>query len=53
MTDGSVKDWQAELRVLLDTISSHPSADLAEQRQRVVVLRQLLANHAAAHADVR
>jgi hypothetical protein len=45
MTDSTVNEWRQELKVLLDNIEHHPSADLAEQRERVVVLRQLLADH--------
>jgi hypothetical protein len=47
MTDSLVSEWQKELRILLDHIDTHPSADLAEQRARVVVLNKLLAEHAA------
>jgi hypothetical protein len=50
MTDSSVNEWRQELKVLLDHIEHHPSADLTEQRERVVVLRQLLADHDKATA---
>jgi hypothetical protein len=45
MTDSFVDEWRKELRILLDYIETHPSHDLAEQRQRVVVLNKLLAEH--------
>ncbi|TCP34756.1 hypothetical protein [Sphingomonas sp. BK235] len=34
--------WQKELRILLDRVEHHPSADLSEERQRIVVLQQLI-----------
>lgn len=43
MTDSFVGEWRKELALLLDHIEHHPSHDLTEQRARVVVLRQLLA----------
>lgn len=43
MTDSVAAQWQKELRILLDYIDTHPSADLTEQRARVVVLNKLLA----------
>jgi hypothetical protein len=51
MTDSNVSEWRQELQVLLDQIEQHPSADLSEQRARVVVLRQLLADHDGAAAS--
>jgi ABC-type uncharacterized transport system YnjBCD ATPase subunit len=45
MTDSTAEEWRKELKVLLDHIEHHPSADLTEQRARVAVLRQLLADH--------
>lgn len=45
MTDSFAKDWEKELRVLLDHIERHPTHDLTEQRARVVVLNKLLAEH--------
>lgn len=43
MTDSFVSEWRKELRILLDHIETHPTHDLTEQRQRVVVLNKLLA----------
>lgn len=51
MTDSAVNDWRQELKVLLDHIEHHPSADLSEQRERVNVLRQLIADHDRASAS--
>ncbi len=45
MTDTIPQEWEKELRVLLEKIESHPSADLSEERQRVVVLQKLIADH--------
>lgn len=39
--------WRKELSVLLDHIETHPSHDLTAQRERVMVLRQLLSTAAA------
>ena len=50
MTDSFVSEWRKELQILLDRIETHPSHDLAEQRQRVVVLQKLLADHEATAA---
>jgi hypothetical protein len=50
MTDSSADEWRKELKVLLDHIEHHPSADLTEQRERVTVLRRLLADHDKAAA---
>lgn len=50
MPDSFVNEWRNELRVLLDHIEKHPSSDLTDQRNRVTVLRQLLADHEKAAA---
>lgn len=44
MTQSFVGEWRKELRVLLDYIEAHPSHDLADKRDRVVVLNKLLAD---------
>lgn len=43
MSDPDLEQWQKELKVLLERIRSHPSADLATERERVVVLEQMIA----------
>lgn len=45
MTDTIPQEWEKELRVLLDKIEAHPSADLSQERQRVVVLQKLISDH--------
>ncbi|MBS0481587.1 MAG: hypothetical protein JSR96_05425 [Proteobacteria bacterium] len=45
MTDASIKAWEAELKTLLEVIRTHPSADLEDQRQRVIVLQKLIGDH--------
>jgi hypothetical protein len=50
MTGSFAGEWRKELSLLLAHIESHPSHDLTAQRERVVVLRKLLAGevkHAA------
>jgi uncharacterized LabA/DUF88 family protein len=37
-----VEQWEKERRVLLDTIQNHPSQDLDQERERLVVLNKLL-----------
>jgi len=51
MTDSFAKEWEKELRVLLDHIERHPTHDLTEQRARVVVLNKLLAEDERAAAE--
>lgn len=45
MTDAVLHDWEAELKILLDTIRNHPSRDLTHERERVVVLTKLIAEY--------
>jgi hypothetical protein len=45
MTDASIGAWGSELKVLLDKIRNHPSADLTAERQRVIVLEKLIADY--------
>lgn len=47
MTESFVNEWRRELDLLLHHIAHHPSHDLTEQRARLVVLRQLLAEEKA------
>lgn len=34
--------WEKELRLLLAKVDQHPSADLTQVRERIVVLQQLI-----------
>jgi hypothetical protein len=43
MSQGLESEWEKELRVLLQLVESHPSADMARERDRIVVLQKLLA----------
>ncbi|MDE2595888.1 MAG: hypothetical protein KGL44_03310 [Sphingomonadales bacterium] len=45
MTDASIGAWESELHALLEKLRSHPSAELAEERLRVVVLEKLIADY--------
>ena len=36
------EQWEKERRVLLDTIQNHPSQDLEQARDRLVILNKLL-----------
>lgn len=45
MADVMVEQWEKERRVLLDTIQNHPSQDLEQERDRLVVLNKLLQDH--------
>jgi hypothetical protein len=38
-------EWEKELRVLLQLIETHPSADMSKERERIVVLKNLMATH--------
>jgi hypothetical protein len=42
MSDASMEQWEKELKVLLDLIETHPSRDLTQERERVVVLHKLI-----------
>ena len=35
--------WEKELRALLDQIQAHPSRDWTQERQRIAVLKNLMA----------
>jgi len=39
----SGENWEKELRALLDQIQAQPSRDWTEERQRVAVLKNLIA----------
>lgn len=45
MNESHIGEWTKELRILLDQIQSHPSQDLTEKRERVIVLNKLIAAH--------
>jgi hypothetical protein len=47
MGQGIENEWEKELRVLLELVKSHPSADMSRERERIVVLRNLMATHQA------
>ena len=43
MPDQESQEWEKELKVLLELIRTQPSKDLIRERERVVVLNQLIA----------
>lgn len=45
MTDASIAAWNSELKALLERISTHPSHDLTQERERVVVLEKMIADY--------
>lgn len=45
MTDASIQAWESEMKALLERLRSHPSSDHTEDRQRLVVLEQLIADY--------
>ena len=47
MAQGMENEWEKELRILLDLVKSHPSADMSRERERIVVLKNLMATHQA------
>jgi hypothetical protein len=50
MSDAIIVEWEKELRVLLDIIKTHPSSDLTQKRERVVVLQKLISERSK-HPD--
>ena len=42
MTETTVTEWEKELKVLLDQIRAHPSADLTRERDRAALLTRLI-----------
>lgn len=42
--------WEKELRSLLDQVQAHPSKDLTAERERIAVLKNLLATRGKAVA---
>ena len=46
----TIENRKAELRILLDQIQSAPSQDWTRERQRVVVLQQMVAAEEARRA---
>ena len=48
MTDTTRTEWEKELKVLLEQIRTHPSADMDRERERVTLLTRLLAEPAPA-----
>ena len=47
MTDTIAAEREKELRVLLEQIRTHPSADMTKERERVTLLTKLLAERTA------
>jgi hypothetical protein len=47
MAQGLENEWEKELRVLLELVKSHPSADMSRERERIAVLKNLMATHQA------
>ncbi len=45
MTDASIQAWESELKSLLERLRDRPSADHAEDRQRIAVLEKLIADY--------
>jgi len=45
MTSSHITAWESEFKALLETIRSHPSRDLSEERARAAVLEKLIADH--------
>jgi hypothetical protein len=43
MSDSLYDEWQKELKILLQKIEQHPSADLGAERDRVALLNTLIA----------
>jgi hypothetical protein len=44
MSQLDTQQWEKELRFLLDRLQAHPSRDATEDRQRIAVLKNLIAN---------
>ena len=44
------EQWEKELRALLDQVRAHPSKDWTEERQRIAVLKNLIATRGKALA---
>ena len=43
MGQGLESEWEKELRVLLQLVESNPSTDMSRERERIVVLKNLMA----------
>jgi len=48
MTESTVTEWEKELKVLLEQIRTHPSADLTRERERAALLTRLIGERAPA-----
>ena len=44
------EQWEKELRSLLDQVQAHPSRDLTAERERIAVLKNLMATRGKALA---
>ena len=51
MGQGLENEWEKELRVLLELVKSHPSAEMSRERERIAVLKNLMATHRAGGAQ--
>lgn len=51
MTPVTIEDRKKELRMLLDRIQAQPSRDWTEERQRVVVLQEMIGAEQAQRLD--
>ena len=45
MTAASMPAWESELKALLEKLRAQPSLDHTEDRQRIAVLQQLIADY--------
>jgi hypothetical protein len=45
MGQGLENEWEKELRMLLELVQSHPSAEMTRERERIAVLNNLIATH--------
>ena len=43
MTPVTIEDRKKELRVLLDLLQAHPERDWTQERQRIIVLNEMIA----------
>lgn len=50
MSELNTEQWEKELRVLLHQIQAYPSRDATETRQRIAVLKNLIATQAKVYA---
>jgi hypothetical protein len=51
MTPVTIEDRKKELRMLLERIQAQPSRDWTEERQRIVVIQEMIAAEEARRLD--